>query len=90
MGVADQAGSIKAETGLKLPDAIVVASAVRGGANCLILNDESLKKASKFIRVVTSKEFVDGEELERVAASLKGKFTEQELARAVRETRDEH
>jgi antitoxin CcdA len=30
------------------------------------------------------------EELERVAASLKGKFAERDLARAVRETRDEN
>jgi predicted nucleic acid-binding protein len=59
VGVADQAGRIKAETGLRLSDAIVVASAVKGGAECLISNDESLKKAAKFIRVVSSKEFVD-------------------------------
>ncbi len=59
VGVADQAGRIKAETGLRLPDAIVVASAVKGEAECLISNDESLKKAAKFIRVLTSKEFVD-------------------------------
>jgi hypothetical protein len=30
-----------------------------------------------------------GEESERVDASLKGKLTEQEIARAARETRDE-
>ena len=58
VGVADQAGMIKAATGLKLPDAIIVASALKGAAECLITNDESLKKAEKFIRVVTSKEFV--------------------------------
>ena len=60
VGLADQAGRIKAETGLKLPDAIVVSSALKGGAECLISNDESLKKAEKFIRVLTSREFVDG------------------------------
>jgi predicted nucleic acid-binding protein len=59
VGVADHAGRIRAETGLRLPDAIVVASALKGGASCLVSNDESLKKAAKFIRVVTSKEFVD-------------------------------
>jgi predicted nucleic acid-binding protein len=62
VGIADQAGRIKAATGLKLPDAIIVASAVKGDSECLITNDESLKKAEKFIRVVTSKEFVDGKE----------------------------
>jgi predicted nucleic acid-binding protein len=60
VGVADQAGRIKAETGLKLPDAIVVSSALKGGAECLISNDESLKKAEKFIRVLSSREFADG------------------------------
>lgn len=59
VGVADQAGRIKAETGLTLRDAIVVASAMKGGAECLISNDESLRKASKFIRVLSSREFVD-------------------------------
>jgi predicted nucleic acid-binding protein len=59
VGVADQAGRIKAETGLRLPDAIVVASAVKGGATCLISNDELLRKAAKFIKVVGTKEFLD-------------------------------
>jgi predicted nucleic acid-binding protein len=59
IGVADEAGRIKAETGLRLPDAIVVASAVKGGARCLISNDESLRKAVKFIKVVSAKEFAD-------------------------------
>ena len=62
VGIADQAGRIKAATGLKLPDSIIVASAVKGGSECLITNDESLKKAEKFIKVVSSKEFVDRKE----------------------------
>ena len=67
-GVADQAGRIKAETGLKLPDAIVVASAIKGGAEFLVSNDESLKKAAKFIRVLSSREFVNQEEAGRSRA----------------------
>lgn len=59
VGVADHAGKIRAETGLRLPDAIVVASALKGGASCLVSNDDSLKRAQKLIRVATSKEFVD-------------------------------
>jgi predicted nucleic acid-binding protein len=58
LGVADQAGRIKAETGLKLPDAIVVSSALKGGAECLISNDETLKRARRFIKVLNSREFV--------------------------------
>ncbi len=56
--LADEAGSVRSETGPRLPDAMIVASAVRGGAGCLVSNDESLKKAAKFIRVMTAKEFV--------------------------------
>ena len=47
--IADDAGRIRAAAGLKLPDAIVVASAVSRGADLLISNDESLKKAAKLI-----------------------------------------
>lgn len=61
VGLADHAGRIKAETGLKLPDAIIVSSALRGGAECLISNDESLKRAEEFIRVMTPREFVEAE-----------------------------
>ncbi len=50
-------GRIRAATGLKLPDAIVVASAVNRNAKSLISNDESLKKAAKLIEVQTAKEF---------------------------------
>ena len=60
MGIADEAGRIRAVTGLKLPDAIIVASALKGESECLITNDDSLKRAGKFVRVVTTREFVDG------------------------------
>jgi predicted nucleic acid-binding protein len=58
MGVADLAGRIRAETGLKLPDAVIVASALHGKAECLVSNDDSLRKAERFMRVVAPKEFV--------------------------------
>jgi predicted nucleic acid-binding protein len=59
-GLADEAGRIRAATGLRLPDAIVAASALSKSADCLISNDLSLKRAEKFIRVLTAKEFVEG------------------------------
>ena len=59
VGLADDAGKIKATTDLRLPDAIIVASAIKGGAEFLVSNDSSLKKASKSIRVMTSEEFVN-------------------------------
>ena len=61
VSLADEAGRIRASTELRLPDAIVVASALKGGAECLISNDLSLKKAAEFIKVVTSREFVQNQ-----------------------------
>lgn len=58
VGLADEAGKIKTATDLRLPDAIIVASALKGGAEYLISNDASLKKASESIRVMTPEEFV--------------------------------
>jgi uncharacterized protein len=58
-GLADEAGRIRAASELRLPDAIIVASALRGGAECLISNDLLLKKAMGSIRVLTAKEFVE-------------------------------
>lgn len=58
-GVADEAGRIRAVTGLRLPDALILASGLKRGAECLITNDASLKKADKRIKVLTPKEFVE-------------------------------
>jgi len=58
-GLADEAGRIRAAGELRLPDAIIVASALKGGAECLISNDSLLKKAMGSIRVLTAKEFVE-------------------------------
>jgi len=58
-GLADEAGRIRAASELRLPDAIIVASALKGGAECLISNDLFLKKAMGSIRVVTAREFVE-------------------------------
>jgi predicted nucleic acid-binding protein len=58
-GVADEAGRIRAVTGLRLPDALILASGLKRGAECFVTNDTSLKKAEKLIKVLTSKEFVE-------------------------------
>lgn len=58
VGIADQAGKIRAETGLKLPDAIIVASAIKDSSESLVSNDESLKKAKGLVKVVAPREFV--------------------------------
>lgn|SRR5487761_254152 len=57
--IADEAARIRSETGLKLPDAIVAATGTIGKAKYIVTNDvDSFKKASKFIRVRTPKEFI--------------------------------
>ncbi|MCL4437402.1 MAG: PIN domain-containing protein [Thaumarchaeota archaeon] len=54
--VADAAGMIRAETGLRLPDAIIVASGLAKQAIYIVTHDEEFKKAKRYIKVVTSKE----------------------------------
>ncbi len=57
--VADEAGRIRAVTELRLPDALILASGLKRGAECLITNDISIKKADRLIKVLTPKEFVE-------------------------------
>jgi predicted nucleic acid-binding protein len=56
--LADQAARVKSATSLKLPDAIIVATAVGQRAECLISDDDSLKKAEDFVSVMTASEFM--------------------------------
>ncbi len=59
ISLADKAAQIKSETGLKLPDAIIVATGVVEKAKYVVTNDvDSFKKASKFITVRSPKEFM--------------------------------
>ncbi len=57
--IADEPALIRSETGLKLPDAIVVATGTIGKAQYVVTNDiDSFKKASKFIKVLTPEKFI--------------------------------
>ncbi len=58
VSIADEAGRIRAKTGLRLPDSIIVATGLKEGARYLATNDESFKKAKDLIRVFTPKELV--------------------------------
>ncbi len=58
VSIADEAGRIRAEKGLRLPDSIIVATGLREGARYLATNDESFKNARDLIGVFTSKELV--------------------------------
>lgn len=56
--IADVAAKIRADIGLRLPDAILVATGLAKGAQYLISNDKELKKASRYLKVVSSKEML--------------------------------
>ena len=57
--VADEAARIRSEIGLKLPDAIIVATGIVRKAKYVITNDiDSFRKASKMTGIRTPKQFV--------------------------------
>jgi predicted nucleic acid-binding protein len=57
--IADQAAYGRSKTGMKLPDAIIAATAMIEKADRIITNDkDSFKKAAKLAKIQTSKEFV--------------------------------
>ena len=59
VSIADEAARIRAQTGLKLPDAIIAATGTIGKAKYVITNDtKAFKKASKVIEVRTPEEFM--------------------------------
>ena len=56
--LADMAGRIRAETRLRLPDAITVSSALAGGASYIVTHDREFKKANHYLEAVTSEEMI--------------------------------
>lgn len=56
--IADTAAKIRADTGLRLPDAILVATGLVKGAQYLVTNDKELKKANHYLRIISSKEML--------------------------------
>jgi predicted nucleic acid-binding protein len=56
--LADAAGRIRAETGLRLPDAIIVASGRHGGAAYIVTHDEEFVKADRYLEPVTSQDLI--------------------------------
>src|SRR5919109_4905945 len=55
LGVADDAGRIRSANGLKLPDALIIATGLREGATYIATSDASFKKAKDIIRVFSPK-----------------------------------
>ena len=60
VGVADSAGKIRAETGLRLPDSIIVSSSLREGVDLIVTHDEEFKAAGEYIESATPEERVQG------------------------------
>jgi predicted nucleic acid-binding protein len=51
--VAELAGKIRNETGLRLPDALIIASGLKAGAVNVVTCDDEFKKAEKTLKSVT-------------------------------------
>jgi len=58
LGLADAAAKIRVETGLRLPDAIIVATGLAKGATYVVTHDEEFSKANRYLEVVTSQEMI--------------------------------
>jgi len=56
--LADAAAKIRAETGLRLPDAIMVATGLARGATYVVTYDEEFGKANRYLEAVTSQEML--------------------------------
>ena len=61
ISLAIAAAKIRAATGLKLPDAVHMAAAVRGGAQAILTNDAGFKRASAFLPVLILDELIAGD-----------------------------
>ncbi|MFQ6135228.1 MAG: type II toxin-antitoxin system VapC family toxin [Nitrososphaerales archaeon] len=56
--LADAAGRIRAETGLRLPDAIIAASGLAAGAKYVVTHDKEFNRSERYLQAVTSQELV--------------------------------
>jgi len=54
--IACEAGRVRAELRLKLPDAIIIATAVIVKADAIITYDQEIRKAEKYITIKTPRE----------------------------------
>ena len=58
VGVADSAGRIRAETGLRLPDSIIVSSGLKERVDLIVTHDEGFKVAEDYLQSSTPEEAV--------------------------------
>ncbi|MGI0102578.1 MAG: type II toxin-antitoxin system VapC family toxin [Nitrosotalea sp.] len=56
--IADSAAQIRADTGLRLPDAIIIATGLAKDAKYVVTHDKELNKASRYIETISSTELL--------------------------------
>lgn len=59
LNIADKAAEIRSQINLKLPDCIIIATALIENAELLITNDNRFDKAKEFLNVYNSQEFFE-------------------------------
>ncbi|CDI06500.1 type II toxin-antitoxin system VapC family toxin [Candidatus Nitrosotenuis uzonensis] len=57
--IADTAAKIRSETGLRLPDAIIIATGLTRDTQYFVTNDKALDKASRYLQVISAKDLLD-------------------------------
>ncbi len=57
--IADTAAKIRSEIGLRLPDAIIIATGLTKNAQYFVTNDKELGKANRYIEIISTKYLVD-------------------------------
>lgn len=57
--LADTAARIRVETGLRLPDAIIVASGLAKEATIIITHDDELRKANRYMEALSSRDMTE-------------------------------
>ncbi|MFZ1076179.1 MAG: PIN domain-containing protein [Nitrosotalea sp.] len=58
MEIADAAARVRANTGLRLPDAMIIATGLAKGAQYLVTHDKELKKANRHLETISPKELL--------------------------------
>ena len=59
LNIADKAAEIRSQINLKLPDCIIIATALIENAELLITNDTRFDKAKEFLNIYNSQEFFE-------------------------------
>ena len=58
LDIANAAAKIRADTGLRLPDCIIIATGLAKNAQYVITHDKELDKANRHLKIISSKELL--------------------------------